>query len=481
MILKMSVFVIGLLFCALPCFAANGIAVSTQINIMQWGSNGEATDGGDIFRYDIANNQVTKTTMLINGGGGDAAKAKSRARFPAINIEGTKIAYFRITSDSGSFVSVMNIDGTGSRDLARIPSQSGYDGKGYLSWTREGTDEWVYYIMAGGNFANAGNKLLWRVNAADPTRNEQVAAFNFYLWQWGLSADGSRAFLRPSENQQTSQLICYLMPGNGTLSQSMSVGYGAGCANGISPSGLYVMYLSGGTHTSLYVDDWLNKDPNKHAMDPTSDIINTWIVNGKSDLTTSCPDWGTVVAGMGMSCNRWSSNSDKWLCLCMGWPDAGSGRFLMCGSNQVVCDWKDKTAIMTSANPRMCIDNALAGNCDKNLAFVSGKFFQNDAGDFWCATVEDVNQDLRQYVNIRKNSPVVRGAMPVAAYRADNRLVIDIQQRGSFRAIVRNCAGQTLFALSGTGPLRKAMPAGPGVYFVSVIINDRKFSLSSAL
>jgi hypothetical protein len=464
-----------------PCSGVDGIAVSTQINVFLWGTNGEMQAGGDIMRYDISANRIVKTTKLFDGAGGDGARARSRARFPAINVEGTKIAFYRITTDSGSFVSVLNIDGTGMHDLARIPSQTGYDGTGYLHWMRQGADEWVYYSMAGGNFTKAGNKLLWRVNAANPAQNEQVVAFQYYLWQWGLSADGAKVFLRLSENQPIGQTFRYLMPGNGSIDTRMSVAFGSGCGVALSPSGLYLMYMQGGTHNYFCVDDWANNDPAVHVLNITSVDINAWAFNGSANFTTSCPDWGTVVVGVGMSCNRWSCNSDKWLCLCMGWPDAGSGMFTMCGSNQVLCNWKDKVTVMASSNPRMCFDSSARANCDKNLPFVSGQFYQNDAGDFWCTTAEDINQDLRQYVNIRANSPVVRGAMPVAACRADNRLVIDIKQRGSFRAIVRNCAGQTLFTLRGMGPLRRTIPAGPGVYFMSVMINDRKVGFSSVL
>jgi hypothetical protein len=201
-----------------------------------------------------------------------------------------------------------------------------------------------------------------------------------------------------SENQSIGQTFRYLMPGAGAIDVQMKVAYGAGCAAALSPSGLYLTYLEGGAHTSLLVDDWANTDFSKHVLNGTSADVNAWAVNGIAGLTTLCPSWGTAVVGWGMTCNRWSCNSDKWLSLCMGWPDGGSGRFTMCGSNQVLCNWKDKITVMASSNPRMCAASDQGANCDKNLPFVSGRFFQNDAGDFWCSTVADINEDLRAYM-----------------------------------------------------------------------------------
>jgi len=468
-----AVVAISMLLLFAPSHAVDGIAVSTQINIIQWGSNGEMQAGGDIMRYDISADHVVKATRLFDGGGGDGARARSRARFPAINVEGTKIAYYRITSDSGSFVSVMNIDGTGRHDLARIPSQTGYDGTGYLHWVRNGSNEWVYYMMAGGNFANAGNKLMWRVNAANPAQNEQVVAFQYYLWQFGLSWDGAKAFLRLSENQSIGQTFRYLMPGAGAIDVQMKVAYGAGCAAALSPSGLYLTYLEGGTHTSLYVDDWANTDFSKHILSGSSTDVNTWTVNGSTALTTSCGDWGTAVSGMGMTCNRWSCNSDKWLSLCMGWPDGGSGRFTACGCNQVLCNWKDKITVMASSNPRMCAASDQGANCDKNLPFVSGQFYQNDAGDFWCATVADVNEDLRAFLSGTVRRPDAPQAAPMLRAVAEgNRLVIDIMRHGSFHVYLRDCAGRTLRALAGKGPMRMNRSLDAGVYFVHLVAGD---------
>jgi len=395
------------MLCITPCFPVDGIAVSAQTSVYVPGSNGETPNGGDIFRYDIGNNNVTRTTRIFDGGGGDASKAKSRARFPAINIEGTKIAFYRITSDSGSFVSVMNMDGTGRRDLAKIPGQSGYDGRGYLGWVRQGADEWIYYIMAGMNSAHAGNKLLWRVNAANPSRNEQVVFFQWYLWQWELSWNGERAILRPSENQAGCPgMVGYIMPGNGAFNPALATG--GGCAAGLSPSGRYIMYLNGGAHTDIHFDEWDASNQIIHLpgwfniYDGTA--INPWVANPSPNLTTYCPTRavGEITVGLGTACNRWSCNSDKWLCLCMGWPDIGSGRYMLCGGNQVLCNWMDSITIMTSNSPRTCGDSTTAAVCDKNSTIVGVHHYENDAGDFWCSTIADINEDLRSYIGVNE-------------------------------------------------------------------------------
>jgi hypothetical protein len=146
---------------------------------------------------------------------------------------------------------------------------------------------------------------------------------------------------RVSDEQPSPALtFCYIMPGNGSIDRNLMVGAGAGCAVALSPSAQYLMYSQGGEHITLYVDDWANTNPDIHVLDGTSVTVNRWAGNKYAAFRTSCPDWGgTVVVGMGMTCNRWSCNSDKWLSLCMGWPDGGSGRYCECGTIHESLRW----------------------------------------------------------------------------------------------------------------------------------------------
>jgi hypothetical protein len=391
--------VAGVLCAGAMCgaFAVDGIAVSMQTSVL-WPS----AAGGDIMRYDIKNNDVVSVTKLLDGGGGDANKTRMSGRFPAISFDGARIAFFRCTNDSGRYVSIMKIDGSGLHDLAKIPPQTGgYEGMGYLHWARINGVEWVYYMLAGDEFDNEGNKRLWRVNAAAPYQNQEVVVFQYAVWQFGMSADASRAILRLLSENPMGQIFKYTMPGTGAISSANKVEYGDGCGVAMSPSGMWFMRILGGSHITIQVHSW---DLTKDTILQSYPDINSWAVNS-STFSTHCL-WSaisggiTVSLGYGTDSNRWSCNSDKWFCLFMGWPtgDGASGRDPFCGSNQVLVNWKDHIAVNASNNPRACTMTEMDSGCDTDAGALA--YRSNDAGDFFVsAPAEDVNADLRVSIN----------------------------------------------------------------------------------
>jgi len=449
--------------------AVDGIAVSTQSALL-WPTD----PGGDIIRYDIKNSDVVAVRKLIDGGGG--SNSANRGAFPALDFSGTHIAFYHYTGN-GKYVSVMNIDGTGLRDLARIPDGTGYNAWGYLDWSRQGGSEWIYYILGGDEFGNEGNKHLWRVNVNDPQQNAEVVKFQFYVWQWGMTADASKMVLRICcDAGMPGEMFKYILPGTGTITAATKIDYGAGCGIAVSPSGQWLMYLSDGTHAYMVIRNWDKTNPDDPKM-PFSAYpqINGWAVNS-SAFKTHCAWYEyangiDISLGFGMDCNRWSSNSDKWLCLHMGWLESqsGSGRDGICGANQVLVNWQDSIAVNVSKNPRACADNGVfAPTCDKDSP--ASEFRRNDAGDFIVtAPIADVNQDLRQYLtNNLERRMTGRSAGGAIDWRiAGGMMEIACGGEGRQTVAIADAAGRPVRIVSGQTAI--SIPCGdltPGVYVV---------------
>jgi hypothetical protein len=449
--------------------AVDGIAVSTQSALL-WPTD----PGGDIIRYDIKNSDVVAVRKLIDGGGG--SNAANRGAFPALDFSGKRIAFYHFTA-GGKYVSVMNADGTGLRDLARIPDGTGYNAWGYLDWNRQGGSEWIYYILGGDEFGNEGNKHLWRVNVDNPQLNAEVVKFQYYVWQWGMSADASRMILRICcDAGMPGEMFKYILPGAGAITSSTKIDYGAGCGVALSPSGQWLMYLSGGSHTYMVIRNWDKVGIDDPQIPFTAHPqINSWAVNS-SAFKTHCAWYEStngidISLGFGMDCNRWSSNSDKWLCLHMGWleSESGSGRDGICGANQVVANWQDSIAVNVSKNPRACADNGqFAPTCDKNSP--ASEFRRNDAGDFIVtAPVTDVNQDLRQYltnaVDHQMTGRFAGGAIDWRVARGTMEIILD--GKGQHTVTIADAAGRPVRTRSGRTAI--SIPCGdlaPGVYMV---------------
>jgi hypothetical protein len=454
-----SALTIGAFGLAGNAHAVNGIAVSTQINLL-W----PTLTGGDIMRYTIRNNDVVSATKILDGGGGDASKATSCGRFPTFNLSGTQIAFMH-AKPTGNYVAVMDIDGKNIRDLAQIPTGSGNDNQTYLEWTSQSGVNWIYYMLGGGNSQKEGNKHLWRVNVDNPQQNQEVAVFPSAIWQFGMSIDASKIFARIADPQP--QIVEYTLSNSGSLSSGVAVDYGQGCAVATSPSGKCICYASGGSHIYMIVKDWdkyKSSDPMDIGMNSYPDI-NNWAVNSSS-LATHCV-WSDVNGGidvslgLGTDCNRWSCNSDKWLCFFMGWPegDGASGRYAFCGSNQVLINWQDHVAVNASKNARACAPAEMSSGCDKDAG--PAAYHRNDAGDFYVSgPSEDINADLRALTGPRPEGrgrdTRNTGGLPRFTPAGFS---LDIADAGPYRVRILDCAGAVRAIRSGTGPGICAMPA----------------------
>jgi hypothetical protein len=273
----------------------------------------------------------------------------------------------------------MTIDGGNVTTL--IAASNGANGR--LVWT---TDNWIYY--------RSGSDLK-RVKADAPSQTQKVVTFssanggalgeNFDTEWWGMDAYGTRISIGVERSH-----VRYVLPGDGKLSASTTgadyVGYG--CNNIISPSGNLFAWTVDAGHAGLLYRTW----DSRQTCDGTViwEDYNAWAVNAAT-MATTCTGFGqTVTVGIGFEGNRWSANSDKWLCLGLGFPP--EGRFAKCGKNQVLVNWQDKKTIMVSFNPRASCKSS-PELCDKHS---TDPRLYNEAGDFWVTGPDaEINADLR--------------------------------------------------------------------------------------
>jgi hypothetical protein len=261
----------------------------------------------------------------------------------------------------------------------------------------------------------------------------------------------------------------YTFPGDGSLQGS------GGCGGYISPSGLYGTNLTDPEHTFLNL--W-NFDGSGDNFGVSSSNINGWAVNAE-EFTTECPGCGgTITVGVGMDQNRWSCNSDKWVCISIGWPGGNCGRFGSCGFNQVLVNWQDEKTVMVSKNKRVCDDNNDGKFDDCDLHDPDGQFTRNEAGDFWVSgPLEDINEELRRYVTdpsrVRHGDfRGADGATEFAVRRLSGGIIrIDSRFAGPYTVELHDAAGRRVARTSFTGRgLRHLSPGGSsrGLCFVRI-------------
>jgi hypothetical protein len=146
--------------CGMPAPAVNGKAVSIawRYSDLNWGEfNPKCPENnmyawaerGSVVRFTIAGASVTCGTIF--------SRANGFAIYPALNVAGTQVAFFRYGYSLGksptsgkdtllnqgqpSHVSVVNIDGSNFRDLCQLPAAPGNETA--LDWP---AGNWIYYV-----------------------------------------------------------------------------------------------------------------------------------------------------------------------------------------------------------------------------------------------------------------------------------------------------------------------------------------------
>jgi hypothetical protein len=232
---------------------------------------------GPIVLFTIKNSEVTKSDTIYS-------RANGLASYPAFNLSGTKIAFYRLgktnaASGAGcvsvnggkSYISVINTDGTGLTDLCELQSLP-QNGVFELDWP---AGNWIYFQMPHVNVLdeNQGNAsvMFWRVNAVTRVA-EKVGNFTnngsgaelkcAYAHRFTLSLDAKHMALMTYPKEACSgedaastffshvNNIHSFPPQNGNLGNTC-VGYRDGCNISISPSGKIVANYFAGNHDDM--------------------------------------------------------------------------------------------------------------------------------------------------------------------------------------------------------------------------------------
>lgn len=313
-------------WCVQSTSAVDGIAVTNRCDC-PWQNYGVL---GDLWRYDILDDEVTDSACIFKG----------KARAAKISMDGKKVTFIRQQND-GFYVSVISVDGGTPVDLVKI---SGGSAECHVAWP---AGSWIYYNEG----KNANDKTLRRVHADNPSHNEKLGTLSGENWirVWDMSADGTRINYQVKGYGNRVTTVDNI--GNGKQSEVGS------CNPAISPGGNWLCGLNDAGHSVLKIADWEKCE---------QDDPNTIKVENKTEVSA----WAGLSEPIGgMDKNNFSANSDKWICIRIGWPGTAErkgGRWGRNGTVQVVVNWIDKKAILTTRNnpqPRNDSDPRFTSEC----------------------------------------------------------------------------------------------------------------------
>ncbi len=308
-------------------FAVNGTAISAvmregdrnvvyECRLARYGRQSNTIHPGKIVRMRIENSKVTSCDTIYK---------KTWGRYPTFNANGSRIAFFRYSSETGLSnydasteklsVSVMDPNGTNVKDLYTF---STYE-KEYLSmdWP---VGDWVY-------FQGMDEHTIYKINVTNPGEAQKVTDYCSFR-KWDLNLNGTVSGLQ-TPTQSTCGYGNYLHqfpPNAASIGGSQICKFG-GCNIATSPSGKYSGFFSNTSHDRMRMGD---------AQSCESDIV----------LVSEMEQWCGEKLGQSQDWPRWSCNSDKWVSTMVGNKIAVN----QTGGNQVLVNWVDKEAIKVSRN-----------------------------------------------------------------------------------------------------------------------------------
>jgi hypothetical protein len=312
---------------------------------------------GAIVRFDIQNNTVIGVDTIVK-------MSTALGQYPAIRLDGKKIAFFRWgyqvqgttlkNLNTGCFVAVVDANGQNLTNIVSLPAILGYENA--LDWPADG---WIYYSRPRGDLSQVSDRSgyeIWKVNpnAANPA-STNVKVFSVpscqYVRRFSLSLAATRAAL---QTYPLSSGGCGSVNHEITFPDGADLGGAGSCNDKISASGNYAGGFMGGAHDWVTLSYWngsrIENYPDEFGISRTSIYQATkW----------AGFDMGSA-AGVEQLC--FSANSDKWYSENVMWTYGGNG------TNQLIVNWVDKEAIIPTRNPK-----------PGNGAFTYEAF----AGDFW--------------------------------------------------------------------------------------------------
>jgi hypothetical protein len=363
---------------------------------------------GQIMVYTIRNGVVQANPATIY------TREKGFAEYPAFNLSGTKIAFYRssqasttASSTAGttvnggkSYISVINTDGSGLTNLVEIPANPEGYGNGDeimpLDWP---AGDWIYYEKpydsASAPAGDPSSVDIWKVNVVTKVA-QRVCDFApgskcAYWRRFTLTALGDKMAGQTMPKYECSGTV----PGGNCVWDfpnpgcNLSNGKGecrAACNISISPSGAVVGSYFSGAHTQLELGE---NTPGVYSFGWGWGI----------DLFNQVTVWAGEDVGAGCELIRWAVNSDKWVMQNVGWY--GHAGAMATGSNSVACNWIDKVAFNITKNPKLPQGDA------NGVMYIN-----NCTGDMW---IDDPvnNPNKNSYEDLQGAWHVVPGATAV--------------------------------------------------------------------
>ncbi len=423
-----------LLAASVPIGAVDGIAISTAFRqtkplnreltperqIAPAGRQGNVIGPGKIVRMVISDNSVASVDTIYQ---------ETFARYPTLNFNGTKVAFFRYQAklendqltgaDKPAMLSVMDTDGSNVQDIVTLGTEYGYHCS--IDWP---VGDWIYY-------QKLNSYEIWKVKYNDPSTNQLAHNYNGYVYRkWELAATGQDAAMQ-CKNEGNKNLPHEFPPTYRIPISTWGNKCAVGCNAHISSSGLFMGHFSNSAHTYIRMNRWAAPNNCLSWVDIQSTDMEAWAGENISGGLDGSMDWP-----------RWSANSDKWICVNIGPRISMNSN----GGNQVLVNWRDKQAIKVTQNTlyddRPDLDTVV---------------YWNDAGDFWinhgCLNVyEDTlgnlidpttGQEMSECVSVEARESNVKPQAPRSVSLHQGRMHF-----GQGRHVVRmfDCTGRLIYS-----------------------------------
>ena len=454
-----------------------------------WGTT--MNEAGALGRFTINGASITVDTII--------KRTTAFCQFPILSLDGSRVAFFRwpyrlvnnalqkIANDTAS-ISIVDINGRTMKDLARLPATPGFTSN--LAWAGDG---WIYYIRprtsTADGFVRSGNEV-WKVNpysATPASTNAKVMEVPACAYVHRFSVD------KPADKYC---LMTYPIPaeeGNNCAGDQWNgasrtwnpikaeLGTVGGCNDKISPSGSFIGGFCNTNHTFVCMAGW---NGSRYSDFPGG----YGETHSEALIASQWAGFSMNNDAVGSEYFQWSSNSDKWYCHGLYWHYCCNFR----GQNQLIINWVNKQAVMTSRNPDVPGDpngDGAATNTAREPA--PGVIaYHATTGDFWVkppsAQYDYAYEDtLGAWHQMTKPAgwtlgdtagptPVAeRGGMAAAAHGMTARLAaggelrIDFPDARTYAVSIVDMRGRTALAQSAhANVMLNAQALNAGVYLV---------------
>jgi hypothetical protein len=464
--------------------AVTGISVSVSYHVpLAYASDDPGNtinvlrQGGKLVRYQISNDAVTRTDTIYSG----------ICAYPMIDIAGSRVAFFatglRIewnttkypntpgwhvvagTESNPNYLLMMNIDGTGLCTLQTFSSRL------YPSATDGYLDGPVADWPAGDYIYFEEPTKSAKIDKVNVRTRQSSFVYNYsnpnpFLRRFSTSLDGSLAAIQGlyCHDNQPQYITCFPAV---NCSYPCVKKTECCCNIQLSASGQYYAYYLGGEHEDCFVAHML---PGTDYWGNSEDMAKINV----ADLASWSGFNLTSLNATGGYYIRWAVNSDKWFMQENGF----CGQYPSRGSNQTICNWVDKKALVVTKNapPSSCGGSGGFSKC-------------SCPGDFWVqpptgytTAYEDPSGAWRQ-MTVSQMEPAPKASIQRKRFTVQKEagaFLISVPGPRTILTIqVADIAGRSVFYRTGSGPVRipiASMPYGACILRVSegnIEINER--------